>query len=252
MDELIFFAVIIFFSVVESIARSRKKKKAGAEAPGDSLPGLPDLPEWEQPRSEGASSRPELPTYDADPSYDDQYQPRSRQDRAREGGSRGGRMAQPPARSDGGAARPSSEEMLPGDLLEELSRMAGRLQQQEARPIEIPKESPPLPEPVAHREDARERTPSRPTAPSLSRLPVRAPRSVPDRAQHRVHEAHAGYGTDPSSRPKSFHDTLDPLAVQLSEDAKAARSLLRSRDTSALRQAFILREVLGEPLGMRE
>jgi hypothetical protein len=142
--------------------------------------------------------------------------------------------------------------MLPGDLLEELSRMAGRLQEREARPIEIPKESPPLPEPVAQRTPTRERTLARSATPSRSSLPVRAPRSVPDRPQHRIHAAHAGYGTDPSSRPKSFHDTLDPLAENLSADAKAVRDQLRSSDTSALRQAFILREVLGEPLGMRE
>ena len=149
MDELIFFAVIIFFSVVESIARSRKKKKAGAEAPGESLPGLPDPSEWEPKRPE---PRVELPTYDDDPSYDDRYQPRSREGRSREGRSRAGHApATPPTRQDGGATRPSSEEMLPGDLLEELSRMAGRLQERQARPLEIPKESPPLPEPAVPR-----------------------------------------------------------------------------------------------------
>ena len=130
--------------------------------------------------------------------------------------------------------------------------MAGRLQEQEAKPLELPRESPPLPQPV----ERRARTPasdrSRTAQPSRSRLPVRAPRSVPARPEHRVHQAHAGYGTDPSERPKSFHDTLDPLAQHLSADARAVRDQLRSQNAGALRRAFILREVLGEPLGMRD
>ena len=130
--------------------------------------------------------------------------------------------------------------------------MAGKLQEREATTLEIPKESPPLPQPVERRAPAPTPDQSRTAQPARSRLPVRAPRSVPARPQHRVHLAHAGYGTDPSERPKSFHDTLDPLAEHLSADARAVRDQLRSRDANALRQAFILREVLGEPLGMRD
>ena len=71
MEELIFFAVIIFFSILESIARSRKGK-AGGEADGP----LPDPVEWEtrlpdlEPgRSSGGGDEAEA--YDDDPSYDD-------------------------------------------------------------------------------------------------------------------------------------------------------------------------------------
>ena len=251
MDELIFFAVIIFFSIIESIARCRKKMRQGAEAPDESFP-LPDPSEWET-KLPDLEKRSELPTYDEDPSYDDRYQPRSRAGRSREGRSREGHT--PPDRATRPTperSRSSSEELLPGDLLEELAKMAGKIQEREATPLELPRESPPLPQPAEARAPRPIPDRARTAQPARSRLPVRAPRSVPARPEHRVHLAHAGYGTDPSERPKSFHDTLDPLAQQLSADARAVRAQLRSQDTSALRQAFILREVLGEPRGMRE
>ena len=69
---------------------------------------------------------------------------------------------------------------------------------------------------------------------------------------HSIHDAHIGFGTDPSSRPASEQDGLDPLAEKLSEDAKAIRSMLSSQGRHALRQAVILHEVLGPPAAMRD
>jgi len=229
MEEFIFLAVIIFFSIIESIARSRKQKKAG-EHPEGSLPEMPDPAEWERELPDF-----ELPTYDADPSYDDE-------DEVAAGALSAGGAPRP--RTD----RPSSEEMLPGELLEELARLAGRAPEPTARTLEVPKESPPLPPPVPTR---AARTPR---APPVARpLPPRAvPNRTSSRGQHRIHEAHAGYGTDPSTRAKSLQDDLDPLAQYLGRDAKAVRSQLRSKKTSELRQAFVLGEVLGPPVGMRE
>ena len=71
-------------------------------------------------------------------------------------------------------------------------------------------------------------------------------------ASHRVHLAHAEYGTDPSERSRSEQDGLDPLARTLSADAKAIRGQLLSNSASALRRAIILQEVLGPPKAMRE
>ena len=227
MEELIFFAVIIFFSIIESIARSRKKRKAGG------VPAEVERDEVEQ-RFEWAQRAPaELPTYDADPSYDDEQ-----------------------ARSPGprGRARPSSETMLPGGLLEELAGLAAGLETSKARTVRVPKQSPPLPgpEPESANLPARraERRPSR----VRSRAPEPRPSRGPPRprSDHRLHRAHAHYGTDPSERPRSAHDTMDPLAERLSEDAKAIRAQLNSQDTSALRQAIILQEVLGKPVALRE
>ena len=71
-------------------------------------------------------------------------------------------------------------------------------------------------------------------------------------AVREVHLTHASYGTDPSERPPSEQDGMDPLAETLSRDAAAVRSQLLSDNASALRQAIILREVLAPPVAMRE
>jgi hypothetical protein len=231
VNELIFFAVIIFFSIIESIARSRRQKKGGGESP---LPELPDPAEWERRFPAPGRGDDDLPTYDEEPSYDDRAQ-----------GDRGVRP-QPSAPS-----RPSSEVLLPGDLLQELERLAGRAKEGRARTLDLPKESPPLPEtppappPVPTR--TRARVPSRP----VRRAPVtRAPSRTP--AEHAVHLSHAGYGTDPSSRAPSLQDNLDPLAERRGADAQSVLSQLRSTDRHQLRRAVILQEVLGPPLALRE
>jgi hypothetical protein len=66
-----------------------------------------------------------------------------------------------------------------------------------------------------------------------------------------VHLAHAGYGTDPSSRAPSEQDGLDPLARRLSADQAAVREQLRRRGHHGLRQAVILQDILGPPASMR-
>ena len=227
MEEFIFFAVIIFFSIIESIARSRKQKKAG-ELPEGGLPEMPRPEQWESQLPDF-----EFPTYDADPPYD--AEPSYDDGAVRQPASSSSRATRP--------ERPSSEEMLPGALLEELARLSGRPQERKARTVKLPTESPPLPVPVpTHTRDPR--------SPRL-----RTPRKVLDQASHgdhRVHLAHAGYGTDPSTRAKSLQDDLDPLAEHLSENARVVRAQLRSKDTAALRQAFILGQVLDTPLGLRE
>ena len=86
--------------------------------------------------------------------------------------------------------------------------------------------------------------------PSETRVAVPAPR--PERvAEHAIHLAHAGYGTDPSERGLSEQDRLYALRERLGPDAAAARALLHG-STSNLRQAVILHEVLGPPASLRE
>lgn len=222
MEELIFFAVIVFFSIIESIARSRKAKRSG-QAPDDGLPELPLPPEIEPDwRSQPVPKRANLPSYDQDPSYDD----------AVDAGARG-RSARPelPGGGHDGATRPSSETMLPGGLFEELAELAGQLERAKAKPIKLPKQSPPLP------------TRPRPTVPA---------RRTPAPVEHRVHRAHAEYGTDPSERSRSEQDGLDPLAEHLSADARAVREQLASKNPAQLRRAFIMHEVFGPPVSQRE
>lgn len=202
MEELIFFAVIIFFSIVESIARTRKAKRGGG-TPTEDVPGSSRTTEFEFEPPE-----PDLPTYDAEPSYDDRV--------------------------------PSSQTMLPGELLEELAGLAGRLEKSEARTLDLPNQSPPLPE----------RTSTSTTVSVRPRSTVSKRPSASD-GQHRVHLAHVGYGTDPSTRARSEQDGLDPLAEYLSSDAKAIRKQLRSHEKHALRQAVVLQEVLGPPASLK-
>ncbi len=206
MEELIFFAVIIFFSIVESIARTRKAKRGGG-TPTEDVPAPSRTTEYEPPE-------PDVPTYDADPSYDDRV--------------------------------PSSQTMLPGELLEELAGLAGRLEKSEARTLDLPNQSPPLPEPTPR----PERT-STSTSVSVRPRSTVSKRPSPSDGQHRVHLAHVGYGTDPSTRARSEQDGLDPLAEYLNSDAKAIRKQLRSHKKHALRQAVVLQEVLGPPASLK-
>lgn len=256
MEELIFFAVIIFFSIIESIARSRKQKQGGGRIEDDSLEGGgPE--EWE---AEWADESPaELPTYDADPSYDEEA-------------TRSG--TQPPPAPRGVTQRePSSRTMLPGGLLEELAGIAGKLEAErqrmeraeaeehseedgaasaEQQPMRAEQQK--RWEEMQRRREARarereERAKSleiRTAKSSVSRGPARP------RPSHRVHRAHAEFGTDPSERTPSEQDGLDPLARTLSADARAVRGQLLSDSASALRQAIILQEVLGPPKAMQE
>lgn len=249
MEELLFFAVIIFFSIIESVARSRKAKKGGGSA--DSPPDLPSPREREVEERFEWAQKPvdELPTYDEEPSYDERI--------IREG------SAAVPDHSRGElrADRPSSETMLPGNLLEELAGLLdGSPSGTGARTLDLPGQSPPLPD-RSRPEPAPARVESTLPARRESRSPARrethtsasSSRRGPARTlgSHSVHQAHAGYGTDPSARAKSEQDGLDPLATTLSEDARAIRQQLRSHRPSELRRAVILQEVLATPLALR-
>ncbi|MDE3001952.1 MAG: hypothetical protein OXU33_06935 [Gemmatimonadota bacterium] len=252
MEELIFFAVIIFFSIIESIARSRKAKSGGGpveEVPtGDRTPGEWEF-EWEQ------TSPADLPTYDDDPSYDDE---------ATRSGS-----PPPPAPRGIESQKSSSRTMLPGGLLEELAGMAEKLdverkrmeqaeadaraeaRRQDRARSDRAEEQERWVERQRHRDErARERVPMSRRTLGTGVPATRGPaRAVPS---HTLHQAHAEYGTDPSERSPSEQDGLDPLERTLSRDAKAVRVQLLSDSASALRQAVILQEVLGPPKAAQE
>lgn len=257
MEELIFFAVIIFFSIIESIARSRKRKAGGP------LPDAP--PEWEQgrrpsPRPEPrpgmrGSHRPdEVPSYDADPSFDAEgsfdAEPSFDESKSRD--------ALEKERAT------SSESMIPADIWDEIAGLAREPERQEPTytppprpqqrrtPAPSPKRVPVPQRPIPKAEPRRAPLPSQaPKAPKPTTAPP--PEPAPEGvAAHVVHESHVGYGTDPSARPPSAHDRMDPLARALGADASAARAQLRNQGAHALRQALILHEVLGPPAAERE
>jgi hypothetical protein len=199
MEQLIFFAIIIAFSIIDSIARTRKKRQAGEALP----PTSERQWEWEaEPESEAES-------YDSQQSYD-QVEPEYEYEQ------------EPPAPS-----KPrSSEGMIPQDIWEEIAGLTKAPLPPTPKPKPKPK---PAPRPQVEYE-------------SIPKRPVET---------HRIHRAHAGYGTDPSSRARSEQDGLDPLARTLGLDAAAARSQLKSKGRHALRQAVILQEVLGKPAALR-
>jgi len=257
MEELIFFAVIILFSIIESISRSRKAKREGEDGP--TLPDHPAPEPWEADEAEHAS-------YDTEPSYDElETEPSRSSPTHREGGEA------PAGAGSSRAPAPSSETMLPGDLLEELMGLAGRRSGRggEQRP---PERSTRHPVPSTRRHDPSTRRPERskrPTEPSTGMEPwagARAPttgtgpvvrtqpRPSPERmpAPHRVHLSHREYGTDPSERAASLEGRIDPLRERHDPDAAAVHRQLRSHSKSALRRAIILQEVLGPPVALRD
>lgn len=228
MEQLIFFGVIILFSILESVARSRQKKR------GPQARQVPPEWQWEPEKAEvpdGAtydaesafdeeSSVEERPTFDAEPTFDDVVatrQPRPTDDLE-------------PTRRAQRAPATSSESMIPADLWEEIAGLGrGR--------VPVPAETAPTPPPARQ--------------PQTRPLPTRATRPTPPHEAHGIHQAHAGFGSDPSERARSEQDGLDSLARRLSADASAVRQQLRTRGIHALRQAAILHEVLGPPVSTR-
>jgi hypothetical protein len=206
VGELVFFAIIILFSVLESVARARKQREGGGAEGSEKREG--------RPRSEGRGRRP--------------------RDEA-------GRLTRPEgARS---AERESSDGMIPEELWEEIAGLAaGR-----PAPSKAGKKGG-----VAKRPRPRQAEP-RPQAPSSGSVPELRGRFTPKALEvdeHPVHLSHAGYGTDPSERAKSEQDWRP--SEHGNRNAKRVRAMLRGSGADALKQAVILREVLGPPVAMRD
>ena len=217
MEELIFFGLIIFFSILDGIVR--KKRQGGAAE----LPELPDSAEWNDP---APRPRGEVSTYDADPSYDDVW-------KAEMPGGGGRRyQADEPAAADG--------PRVPSDIWEEIAALA-RGESRAPPPAGVDDMA------SAPREGV-----------GGSGLPARRPPASPirrsevgtggDLTEHAIHRAHAGYGTDPSSRRPSLPATTD---ARESRDVRAVKDMLAG-GRSQLRRAVILQETLGPPVSLRD
>jgi hypothetical protein len=252
MEQLIFIALIIFFSLIESVARARKAKKEGGaptqEDEGRAAP-RPTRQRVPMPRQEAArGTEPPQPspyaTYDADPSYDDAVEG-GRWQGPVEGGSRG---------PTGASTAGNSEELIPADVWEEimgLARGSGggsaeRPQPTKRRPQPVPRREPVsrLPAPARPR-------PSAPV-PSPSSWGTEGSRVAKTAPVHEVHLSHIGYGTDPSERAPSSLSALgdEPHG---NRDGARVRAMLRGQGgPGVLRQAVILHEVLGPPVGLRD
>ncbi len=231
MEQLIFFGVIILFTILESSARTKRaKRRAEEQAGAEDHPPL--QAEWEEQAFDARFS-----TYDAEPADEDDGipgEPLPRYTRPYESHDESDEYAAAEQETSQGVAPPRG-------LFAELAGLAARLEEasrqasQQSSRIPVAGGEPPPAEP--------------------SRAVVPRPESgfgpAEVRPEHMVHSAHADYGTDPSERAPSEQDGLDPLARHLSADARAVREQLRSHSAHALRQAVVLQEVLGPPAALR-
>ncbi|MDH5760891.1 MAG: hypothetical protein OEZ65_15000 [Gemmatimonadota bacterium] len=214
MEELIFFGVFILFSILDGVARSRKKK-AGAqvEEPGASVP-LPR--EWGRTIEEDDDEI--IGTYDDDVRDEVAVATRSG----------------PPEGSEG---------LVLGTLWEELERLSrgevGR-PQAPARPRPAPSR-----EPVFVPEEPRVRSTERVITPEV--VDSRALEAL--HAGHAIHKTHPRMGTPVASRLSAL-DTPEDHRPRRSRAAGSLREVLRG-GRMGLRQAVLLGEVLGPPVGLR-
>lgn len=220
MGELVFFAVIILFSILEAVAKRRKQGEAGEEG-GDEGESWTPAPVERQPKPK-AERRPRIERGSASSSSTDRGMPQ-----------RGAGREEP------------SETMIPADLWEEIAGLATG---------QTPRRRPKAEPEGMHTEEARSLEPLEveriedDIRPARTYTGARVPSSAD---AHPVHRSHVGYGTDPSKRAPSEQDWR--AAERGNRNAKRVRAMLRgSEGTDALKQAVILREVLGPPVSMKD
>lgn len=232
MEELIFFAVIILFSILDAIAR----KKRGQEAEEPSDPG--DAERWEERYGPEHTARVEDASVPGEAL-------------SRYTGPYGTRQVEPA----------SSEAMVPEDIWDEIAALAGG----ERPPSRAEPEPTPEPEPWAQPDTESRRGGRKERGASLGRrgepgaIPTTSPirrsqvgrREVGSRGgvgEHPIHRSHADYGTDPSERAAP----APPVRQGPSREARAVRQALVEGGSAAARRAVILHEVLGKPLAYRQ
>ena len=233
MGELIFFAVLILFSILESVARQRKQREEGGG--GDGAP---------EPNSSRRDRRPE----------------RSGRASPRAGAERG-EAAETMLPAD---LWEEIQGLASGRLPDSRPEPTRRPRKPGRTGRRLP-EGPPRPTvPERGRASVARRPPTEEEAHTLERLDVeptgdeiRSPEVGVDRwtpstqGAHPIHGTHRDYGTDPSGRVTSELDWRPPVSGN--PNAKRVRALLRgSGGTDALKQAVMLQEILGPPASMKD
>lgn len=217
MDNgLIFIVVIVLFSLLEGVLRKQKAAQKAAQALRSGQgpeDGQHESTNDVQPSFDDQHSY-EPPSYDDRPSYDEQID----DDVPEYSG---------PSTALSRSTPDPPTPLIPKDIWEEIAGLVSGVQ---------PSAPPVAPEPRSEATTVARRASFQPTTPEQ---------------EHFVHDSHADYGTDPSSRAPSEQDGLDPLAERLGADAGAAHKLLSSGDPHALRRAIILQEILGRPAAFR-
>lgn len=223
MGELIFFAVLILFSILESVARKRNQQEGGGEE--DPMAGAESRPS----RREGRPDRPETTVPSGGQGSRDSAETMLPSDLWEEiAGLAAGRLPQTPPEpvrrrpegpGRGQGRRPKGRRPRTAE-----SRGASMEAERRRRAAAEPARTPEV--------DSGRWTPSTTGA-------------------HPIHSTHRDYGTDPSERPASEQD-WKPTVVG-NENAKRVRALLRgSGGADALKQAVMLQEILGAPASMKD
>lgn len=218
MEELIFFGVLILFSILDAVAKKKRRQQMeqdeddGAEEVSGRWEGMST---YEPPETVEAGRDATLSPY-AGPSVDEGH-----------GGGDGG-----------------SEDLVPRDIWEEI----GALARGERPPVQEPRSQEPWSSPSP---SEPETPPSRVPSTSPIRRSQVGRREVGSRGGaggHPIHRSHADYGTDPSERaPVVAAPSGGP-----SREVREVRRALIEGGRSAARRAVILHEVLGPPLAYRE
>jgi hypothetical protein len=216
VGELIFFAVLIFFSILESVARQRKQRQGGGAEPSP-LPGSEPLPREGERSAAGRTAR--AGDEDREQSAETVLPADLWEEIA--GLAAGGLPEAPPETAPRRPRKPADGQRR-------------RPERSRPRPLEGRRERGASADRAAR---GSERRPTRWT-PSTT-------------GAHPIHEAHRDYGTAPSERPPSQLDWKPPATGN--ENAKRVRALLRgSGGTDALKQAVMIQEILGMPVSMKD
>lgn len=264
MEQLIFVGIILFFSILEAVARKgrqqRQQERTELPEPEDFRPRPAPAPRPRpRPQSGGVPQ-----SYDEDASFDESVTGDERVVRSRrgdQGAARSREGDQAPARTTSEGAATSSEGLIPADIWKEIEALARgggapvpRPPMPQAPPA--PRRSPQVPRvprPPSGKKATPRARPSTPTPPVTRRAgptPVPVPEAPPAEGtpDHPVHLSHAAFGTPLMER------TAPPLARAAGRRPAAADSVraLVKGQRSAVRNAVILQEVLGPPVGLRE
>ncbi len=257
-EQLIFFGLIIAFSILDGIVR----RKRGTQVPppeewegGDEWQGSDDREGSDEVGDPGpVTARESRRGEDAPEGFEDDltsYQRRGASVSKYEapGGSGSVPGTTPPSRyQPPRTSSPVGDAQTAESVWEEIARLA--------RAGGVPPDDMPGDAPYAESPPRLPGTSRRPGS-DTSRLP-RSGRSVVRRSgvpargapsqEHPIHLSHAGYGTDPSSRPSN---AAVVTSEQSSEDVKAVKRMLAG-GRGQLRRAVILQEMLGPPVSMRD
>jgi hypothetical protein len=229
VEQLFLVAIIVAFSILEAVARRQKRRRQGGAGTG--LPPVPE--EW----GEKPESRREPPplsphrSYDQDPSFDDAVE---------EDVGRRVEPGMPPAAGspvERAPATPSSEDLIPVDIWEEIAALARGERPGVTPPPPAPSREPAVPASSPSRVESVPRE-------------IRVPTPEPDRpGTHPVHLTHPQLGKPVSERLTA--PARRRTGARPGKDVRAVRRLLAGGGTS-LRQAVILHEILGPPASQRE